>query len=601
MIRSICQAYWEHEDYASPWFRARVHKHGNPFTAIDCVKPVLDAGLRPKVARERPAIIVSSSGMLTGGPSAFYAAQVAEDPSCFIAITGYQDEESPGRALQEVAKAGGGSLKLGDQNVTLRCGVGTYGLSAHADTTEIVGLLAALQPAKTFLVHGNASARQALDTALSTHAGAACVQPRLGESFVIEGQKRRRRSLPEIPEPIVKAEPEPVPEFPYQAADIAALALRLMERDKGGRSYSVLALMEELGHRNIPPAWLNAMTELLRRADGPFKSKGTTYRLRHHKGIVVGAAPAVVLGDVPAMNQHQVGEYIRAAFDDPTLYRVGVEMSIRRVKLYFQFPIRAAERHAARIRELPAQTGWHVEMHDQTHHGALQDAARALLPPTWNFAPQLSLHVQSLCVEVKVNARPDPQICEQVNQKLLDMTGFRFSIKDAKTGARLWGNDPTREISPIAIDRITSPAEALPDRPLQNPPMEINEAYRTIRAAFDGEHPVLKVGFKNGAIEVGFITPEVVGAAYKTKLLALQDLTGYKIGIRPHPDQNAIITWLNTRFQHEGFVLSKPPSLDLDNKIATIALHGGVPPKTLQSVSAAFTVATGWGLRARRK
>ena len=41
--------------------------------------------------------------MLTGGPSAWYAARLAPNPNASILITGYQDEESPGKKLLDLA------------------------------------------------------------------------------------------------------------------------------------------------------------------------------------------------------------------------------------------------------------------------------------------------------------------------------------------------------------------------------------------------------------------------------------------------------------------------------------------------------------------
>ena len=51
------------------------------------------------LAGSDPVIIVSSSGMLTGGPSAQYAQKLVSSENACIIITGYQDEEAPGRQL----------------------------------------------------------------------------------------------------------------------------------------------------------------------------------------------------------------------------------------------------------------------------------------------------------------------------------------------------------------------------------------------------------------------------------------------------------------------------------------------------------------------
>ena len=51
------------------------------------------------LAGSDPVIIVSCSGMLTGGPSAQYAQKLVSSENACIIITGYQDEEAPGRQL----------------------------------------------------------------------------------------------------------------------------------------------------------------------------------------------------------------------------------------------------------------------------------------------------------------------------------------------------------------------------------------------------------------------------------------------------------------------------------------------------------------------
>ncbi|NJN68214.1 MAG: hypothetical protein HC884_16620 [Chloroflexaceae bacterium] len=100
--------------------------------------------------------------MLTGGPSAFYAAHLAPNPDASILITGYQDDEAPGRKLLELADKGGGTLELNDQTVTVRCHFSRYHLSAHADGTELTAMVSALKPRQVALVHGDAESRVAL-------------------------------------------------------------------------------------------------------------------------------------------------------------------------------------------------------------------------------------------------------------------------------------------------------------------------------------------------------------------------------------------------------------------------------------------------------
>jgi hypothetical protein len=130
------------------------------------------------------AVIVSSSGMLAGGPSVAYARALAGRAENAILLTGYQDEESPGR-LQEMAQRGAGTLRLGKDKVDVQCKLATYSLSAHADTGQLVSFVETLDPTQVFLVHGDEAARSSLAEALRAR-GRRVRLPRAGQSFGFE-------------------------------------------------------------------------------------------------------------------------------------------------------------------------------------------------------------------------------------------------------------------------------------------------------------------------------------------------------------------------------------------------------------------------------
>ena len=69
--------------------------------------------------------------MLVGGASSYYAEGLAGDAANLIAITGYQDEESPGRALLNLMRAKAQDervLTLNGQRVRVACKVEPYSL-----------------------------------------------------------------------------------------------------------------------------------------------------------------------------------------------------------------------------------------------------------------------------------------------------------------------------------------------------------------------------------------------------------------------------------------------------------------------------------------
>ncbi|MBI3928765.1 MAG: hypothetical protein HY319_24710 [Armatimonadetes bacterium] len=112
MGKRVCAIYSAYGDFMARPLRQKVEREGNPFFGEGSAAVQVLPPRRQEVADGPPCAIVSSSGMLTGGPSVFYAAALAADQRNAILITGYQDEESPGRAVQELARQGAGSLRL---------------------------------------------------------------------------------------------------------------------------------------------------------------------------------------------------------------------------------------------------------------------------------------------------------------------------------------------------------------------------------------------------------------------------------------------------------------------------------------------------------
>lgn len=171
MVRSICEVYADFPEYLTPFLRRRMEYEENPFYwKRGLARPVMSASDRDKVLGGGPCIIVASSGMLNGGASQYYAAKLADNPQNAILITGYQDEESPGRRLLELAQGhGGGELQLGDEVVMCECAIGRYGLSAHADLTQLAGLVSQVAPKHVILVHGDDDARKHMAEVLNTY------------------------------------------------------------------------------------------------------------------------------------------------------------------------------------------------------------------------------------------------------------------------------------------------------------------------------------------------------------------------------------------------------------------------------------------------
>ena len=118
-----------------------------------------------------------------------YAKAWAGDERSGIFLTGYQDEESPGRFLQNMLRkreAGQDfTLRIDGAAVSVRCEVGTYSLSAHADENELVNYAGALGADEIMLVHGDPGARHSLATALRQREKRVQT-PRIGQTITLQ-------------------------------------------------------------------------------------------------------------------------------------------------------------------------------------------------------------------------------------------------------------------------------------------------------------------------------------------------------------------------------------------------------------------------------
>ena len=112
-----------------------------------------------------PCIIVSASGMVSGGRVLHHLAQRLSDARNAVILAGFQAEGTRGRALQQGAK----SLKLFGQDVPVCAEIVEMGqFSAHAGKSELLRWLTALPapPRQTYLTHGEPAAAQALQAAI---------------------------------------------------------------------------------------------------------------------------------------------------------------------------------------------------------------------------------------------------------------------------------------------------------------------------------------------------------------------------------------------------------------------------------------------------
>src|SRR5436853_620197 len=115
---------------------------------------------------KKPCIIISASGMISGGRVLHHMVQRLPDAKNAVILAGFQAEGTRGRPPQEGAK----SLKLYGQDVPVCAEIAEMGqFSAHAGKRELLRWLTALPapPKQTYLTHGEPAAAQSFQAAIS--------------------------------------------------------------------------------------------------------------------------------------------------------------------------------------------------------------------------------------------------------------------------------------------------------------------------------------------------------------------------------------------------------------------------------------------------
>ncbi len=108
-----------------------------------------------------PAIIISSSGMMTAGRIVHHLKKRLPDPKTTVILGGYMAVGTRGRRLEEGAK----TLRMHGQDIVVNAAVEKVpGLSGHADRAGLLRWLEGLvePPKQTFLTHGEPDAAAAL-------------------------------------------------------------------------------------------------------------------------------------------------------------------------------------------------------------------------------------------------------------------------------------------------------------------------------------------------------------------------------------------------------------------------------------------------------
>ncbi len=155
MIKEATAIHTTYPEYLNSDLRNQIFKEGmNPFLSPNFVA-VDSSDLRERVMNGDPCVIITTSGMMNGGPVMEYLSNLAADERNALVFVGYQADGTLGRRIQkgwrEVPLGRGRTIVINLEIVTVD------GFSGHSDRRQLMNYVGSVQPRpeKIFTIHGD--------------------------------------------------------------------------------------------------------------------------------------------------------------------------------------------------------------------------------------------------------------------------------------------------------------------------------------------------------------------------------------------------------------------------------------------------------------
>ncbi len=141
--------------------------------ALEDVVPLYSNDDR-KMAISKPSVIITTAGMMSGGPIVHYLKELYNKEESAIIFTGFQAPKTPGRYLMDTH-----SYKENGLNLKVKMQIKYLSFSAHAGRSEILQFIKKTNPEKIICMHGDECEKFALD--INTRLGIEALAPANGD------------------------------------------------------------------------------------------------------------------------------------------------------------------------------------------------------------------------------------------------------------------------------------------------------------------------------------------------------------------------------------------------------------------------------------
>ncbi|MGI1691609.1 MBL fold metallo-hydrolase [Thermoanaerobacter uzonensis] len=563
MVREVCRVYKLNPNYLRQNLAKKIF-NGNDIFFDDNIIEVEKPEMREEIIKES-CVIISSSGMITGGPSQWYVEKLAQDEKNLIAITGYQDEESPGRQLLDIIEESteNRKIKIDDKEILINASIDKFGLSAHADMGEILALASSLYPKKIFLVHGDPEIINFLGKEIQKDLKSEIYIPSNGDIYEID-----------IKNPRKQIEKQPYPSMNQNCAltqeNIKDLWQFIVEK---------IGVKQALSLEEIAQIWGKGVdTENLKELlNNTIYFEPDKKRMFLYYAVTENELKNLQKDEVMELNQmlSLADEYFGP---ESGLYKKGARFEEKIALLYFNFPDVARERYSEKFKEFEEKTGWKIELNKNINISAINSILSKILPKEI-LIKKVSYMNMGKKVIVKIEGKIND--LDLVKDKFYSETGLTLLIANDKEGIQ----NEKKEII-MANSNFE-------DR------MEQNKALKIIDEEFSKlPHKIYKKSIKTSSdgykyIELSFIS-KVVGEKYTELIKKLSEKTGWPIGISDSCNQFEIINIVKNLFEEKGILLKKNPSIYMDNMIVKIITSSPIEKETLEEINEKLYYLTGF-------
>jgi putative mRNA 3-end processing factor len=170
MVREIMEIMMRQRDYINDW--SSLKKAYDEFNYVSSWEE------RSKAVRER-GVIISSAGMLKGGPAVWYFRKLSSNPKNAVFLVSYQAENTPGRRLLETGK-------FDEYSPVLKARLELFDFSSHAGKKDLKRIVkSASKLEKLILVHGSPDNLTAFGKEVKEETGVDVIIPQSGQEIAL--------------------------------------------------------------------------------------------------------------------------------------------------------------------------------------------------------------------------------------------------------------------------------------------------------------------------------------------------------------------------------------------------------------------------------